>query len=81
MPLYSLINIKYKSPRMIPYNQWFYCDLDYLMEIHNDKIKYWFYGHTHTPEDTIINGIHFLCNPIGYPNENEKVNFQKTITI
>jgi len=53
---------------MLPYNQWFYCDLDNL-------IKYWFYGHTHTPLNVKIHNIPFLCNPIGYPNENIKSNF------
>ena len=35
---------------MLPYNQWFYCDLDNL-------IKYWFYGHTHTPLNVKIHNI------------------------
>jgi hypothetical protein len=34
---------------------------------------------THTPSNDMIHKIPFLCNPIGYPNE--KINFQRTITI
>lgn len=81
MPSKSLIDIKYKTQKMLPYHQWFYCNLDELIETNKDKIKCWFYGHTHTPSNVIINNIPFLCNPIGYPNENENLNFQTTITI
>jgi predicted phosphohydrolase len=81
VPSYSLINDKYKTSEMINYNQWFYCDMDKFIETHKKKIKCWIYGHTHTPSNIIINEIPFLCNPIGYPNENVNLNFQTTITI
>jgi predicted phosphohydrolase len=81
MPSNSLIDIKYKSQQMIPYNQWFYCNMDELIGEKGNKIKYWIYGHTHTPSNIIINEIPFLCNPIGYPNENSILDFQKTFTI
>jgi predicted phosphohydrolase len=81
VPSDSLIDIKYKTQKMIPYNQWFYCNMDNLIQTKGNKIKYWIYGHTHSPSKNIINGIPFLCNPIGYPNENDKLNFQATITI
>ena len=81
VPSNSLIDIKYKTTKMLPYNQWFYCNMDEMIEINKTKIKCWFYGHTHSPSNVIINEIPFLCNPIGYPNENSKINFQTTITI
>jgi predicted phosphohydrolase len=81
VPSTSLIDIKYKTPEIIPYNQWFYCNLDKLIETNKDSIKCWIYGHTHTPSNRMIEEIPFLCNPIGYLNENENLNFQKTITI
>jgi len=77
VPSFSLIDVKYKTQKMQPYNQWFYCDMDSLMETQKDKIECWIYGHTHTPSNVIKNGIPFLCNPIGYPNENSKLDFQK----
>jgi predicted phosphohydrolase len=80
VPSSSLIDIKYKTLQMIPYNQWFYCDMDDLIETQKDKIKYWIYGHTHTPSNVKINEISFLCNPIGYPNENHILDFQKSFT-
>lgn len=81
VPSNSLIDIKYKTKRMLPYNQWFYCDMDHLIKKNRNKIKCWIYGHTHTSSNVIINEIPFLCNPIGYPNENEHVNFKSTIEI
>ena len=81
MPSQSRVDIKYKTPTMLPYNQWYYCDLDELIDTHKEKIKCWFYGHTHIPSDGIINDIPFLCNPIGYPNENKILDFEKTVTI
>lgn len=81
LPLTELIDKKYKSYKMQPYNQWFSCNLDELIKENKTKIKAWFYGHTHTPSNIILNEIPFLCNPIGYPNENQNVDFQKIITI
>jgi predicted MPP superfamily phosphohydrolase len=81
MPSESLIDIKYKTQQMKPYNQWFYCNMDNFIEKYNKKIKCWIYGHTHTPSNVLINGIPFLCNPIGYPNENKNINYESTINI
>jgi len=81
MPSNSLIDEKYKIPKMLPYNQWFYSDMDDFIEKYKDKIKCWIYGHTHTPSSVMINNIPFLCNPIGYPNENKKTNFDTNIII
>lgn len=81
MPSYTLIDKKYKTLDMQPYNQWFYCNMDKTIENNQNKIKCWIYGHTHTPSYVIKNRIPFLCNPIGYPDENKNLNFQKTITI
>jgi len=43
-------------------------------------IKAWIYGHTHTPNKTLINNIQFVCNPKGYPSENTSVKYE-TINI
>ena len=81
LPSYKLIDSKYKTKVMENYNQWFYCDMDHLIEGYNDKIKCWIYGHTHTRSNVIINNIPFLCNPIGYPNENININFKSNIEL
>lgn len=77
IPSSSLIDEKYKTPKLLPYNQWFYCDMDDLIKNHKDKIKCWIYGHTHTPAYNLIHKIPFMCNSIGYPIENRKPDFQK----
>lgn len=76
MPSESLIDIKYKNKLL---NQWFYCNMDDFIDKYQDKIICWVYGHTHTPCITIKHNIHFLCNPIGYPNENRKLYFDRSI--
>jgi predicted phosphohydrolase len=81
MPSSSLIDIKYKTPNMLPYNQWFYCNMDKLIKTYVNKIKCWIYGHTHTPSNVVIHRIPFLCNPIGYPNENKNLNFECKLEI
>jgi predicted phosphohydrolase len=81
VPSYFLIDKKFKSEEMLLYNQWYYCDMDGIIETNKNKIKCWIYGHTHIPSNIIINEIPFVCNPIGYPNENSVLDFQKTITI
>jgi predicted phosphodiesterase len=80
-PSQTLIHEKYLTERMRPYNQWFACDLDELILSKKDNLQAWFYGHTHTPSETTIEGIPFLCNPIGYPGENDGNNFGKSIEL
>lgn len=81
VPSSSLIDEKYKKPGMQPYNQWFYCNMDELIENKNEKIKCWFYGHTHSVSSKKIKDILFLCNPIGYPGENEILDFNSKIIL
>ncbi len=71
VPSYSLIDDKYKNSQMEPYNQWFYCNMDSFIETNKNKIKCWIYGHTHMPLIKRIYDVPFLCNPIGYKNEND----------
>ena len=81
IPSLSLIHNKYKTITMMPYNQWFYCNLDEFIETNKDKIKCWIYGHTHMEGFNKIHNIPFICNPIGYPNENSIIDFQKIFNI
>lgn len=81
MPLESLIDNKYKTPHMIPYNQWFYCDMQHIIEKNKNKIKCWIYGHTHMASNIIIDDIQFLCNPIGYPGENSNIDLGSSVEI
>jgi len=42
----------------------------YCENINNSNIKYWCYGHTHFRNMRELNGITYVCNPVGYPGEN-----------
>jgi predicted phosphohydrolase len=77
VPSESLIDVKYKTKQLQPYNMWFYCNMDNIIKKYENNIKCWIYGHTHTPSNVIINNIPFLCNPIGYIDENDVLDFQK----
>ena len=81
MPSDKLIDAKYKTDKMKPYNQWFYCNMDDYIEKNKGKIKCWVYGHTHTPLTSILYDVPLICNPIGYPGENNKPNYDVTIDI
>ena len=35
------------------------------------RAKYWFFGHTHTPYDSMYNKLRFVANPRGYPEHIE----------
>jgi len=35
----------------------------------NGSMKYWIYGHTHAAAEHVIDSVHCICNPMGYPNE------------
>ena len=60
------------------YKQCFSSNSDDLIK---ENIVCWFYGHTHKPMSTKLNGVQMCCNPIGYPDENKKIDFEKIIEI
>jgi len=68
MPSYQLIDPMYSGPNIAPYNQCFASHCDDLIR---DPIVLWIYGHTHQPSDTYINSVRLVCNPKGYPGENQ----------
>lgn len=41
-----------------------------MESITDSKIKFWCYGHTHYGSLKEINGVTYVCNPVGYPMEN-----------
>jgi predicted MPP superfamily phosphohydrolase len=78
MPSYQLIDMKYYDEN---YNMWFASHLDNMMKEYQNKILGWFYGHTHTVNNTIINGVMTLCNPVGYKGENYKIDYNMIINL
>lgn len=76
LPSYLLIHSKYFNFRN--YNQ---CFASNCHELIKKPVVCWIFGHTHSPTETFINDILFVANPLGYPGENKKLNFNKTINI
>ncbi len=76
LPSFTLNDPKYAS--YSGFNQCFSANLDHLI---SNPVKLWIYGHTHTPSDKEINGVKLVCNPIGYPQENYPVDFNKIVEI
>lgn len=74
MPSFDLIDAKYKTLQMNKLNYAFASDIPLT---HDDRIKAWVYGHTHTPKQ--INK--FYCNPVGYPGENKIFDLTKSFQI
>lgn len=71
LPSFSLIDEQYKIYGDL--NTGFASNLD---DIIKNPIKYWVYGHTHTPNNRVINGVNLLCNSMGYPKESKRRTFK-----
>lgn len=72
LPTYKIISEKYKN---CGYNYFFANNLDDLIK--NNNINIWLCGHSHTPNIINLDDTIIALNPIGYPNENYKVDFHK----
>ena len=73
LPSFSCVSPRFTltdSSRVMNYA--FASDLDWL--IMKYRPAYWFFGHTHDPFDLVIGGTRLICNPVGYPNENNQLN-------
>lgn len=44
--------------------------------VYRPQIKAWIHGHTHDPFDYMINDTRVVCNPRGYPKENQHSSFK-----
>lgn len=55
-----------------PMNRFFLCDMEDVMKERQPRL--WFHGHTHDSFDYTIFRTRVLCNPTGYPEEDQ---FQK----
>lgn len=64
--------------RFSSYQQCYSSDCDDLIRF---PIHSWFYGHTHRPRISIINGIRTFCNPIGYIGENSYADFERIVDL
>ena len=70
-PSRQSIHERYKNDWLM--NGAFCSDLDeYILS--QDKIKLWIHGHIHNPFDYMIGECRVVCNPHGYPRENNMFN-------
>lgn len=52
-------------------NDWYWNPLmRKVLSDYRDKILVWCHGHTHHPNEKIVDGVRVICNPRGYPGEN-----------
>ncbi len=63
LPSYKLIAEKYKDN---PLNMCFASDCEALLR---PPVKAWICGHSHTGVQLVLNGVHLVMNPYGYPGE------------
>jgi predicted phosphodiesterase len=68
-PSYKSISPQYKNSDI---NCYFANRLDSL--VIDKKPKYWFFGHTHSCCDFMIDNTRLVANPFGYPSENPMFN-------
>ena len=72
-PSHQSIHPRYKGDDSM--NGAFHNNLDYMMEM-ADNVKLWIHGHTHDEFDYTIGITRVVCNPRGYPKENQHNNFK-----
>jgi predicted phosphodiesterase len=72
-PSHQSIAPQYKHEELM--NGAFHNQLDYMMEM-AENVKAWIHGHTHDEFDYTIGITKVLCNPRGYPKENQHNNFK-----
>jgi predicted phosphodiesterase len=75
LPSYSMIHSRYSNN---PINCAFASDTLHTVPVKPDV---WICGHSHTAFNNIIDGVHCVMNPIGYPDENKNINWGAYISI
>ena len=64
LPAWECVSQMYEAD---PYNTLFVADLKDLILTKNPKL--WIHGHSHDPQDIMIENTRVVRNPIGYPSE------------
>lgn len=76
LPSYQSVNEKYKGDQL---NRFFVCDMENLILEKQPKI--WLHGHSHDSCDYFIEKTHVVANPLGYPNEHNKFDYNLIIEL
>ena len=66
VPSFNLINDQYRGHSL---NEAFAADMDTFIMMYGHKISHWIHGHSHDEIDRVFDGIRFIRNPMGYPQE------------
>jgi predicted phosphodiesterase len=74
MPSYDVVHPMFKN---MPNN----CFASDLNELIKPPVKLWCYGHTHKTNDSEINGVRMVCNPLGYKDENKTFEKLKVLNL
>jgi predicted phosphodiesterase len=77
LPSFHLITPRYRNNSL---NEAFAADMDVFIMKNGHKISHWIHGHSHDEIDEVINGVRFIRNPMGYPQERD-CNMDMVITI
>lgn len=48
--------------------------------VKNGTMKYWIFGHTHIANEFNFHGVKCICNPMGYPRENNQIKISQINT-
>lgn len=81
LPLNELTHPYYKKEIYQNYLQCYSSDLSELIVKNGQIILCWFYGHTHKSSIQTHHNNIFLCNSVGYSNENSLENINQKYTI
>ena len=76
LPASSAIAKRYADD---PLNPAFASRLEGLIEAHQPTL--WVHGHTHEPFDYELFGTRVVCNPRGYPGEQDRIGFRPDLTV
>jgi predicted phosphodiesterase len=76
LPSYKLIHHSFLTDEYKNYNQCYASNCDHFFK---GPIKVWIFGHTHKEWNTEIDGVKFLCNPLGYPGENNRLDLERIV--
>lgn len=67
LPVEASIHPKYKGDK---FNCFFLCDMEPM--ILDKKPPLWIHGHTHESVDCMVGKTRVVCNPMGYPHEDNR---------
>ena len=76
---HTVPDIKYTENHSIVDNSACQCNTEFTKLFKYKKLKKWIFGHTHKQWKETINGIEFICNPRGRPEDFNRINYSVKI--